>query len=87
MTAAEILNEIHRLPKAEQAKLRETLLKDVTPVDLNEAKVSQDEIDRVLVAEGLLANIPRGADDNYVYHEPVEFTGRPISETIIEERR
>ena len=83
MTPAEILNEINRLPIAEQKALREHLLTDS---ESDPQPISQDEFDPVLFEEGFLANLPAEADENDNF-EPVEFTGKPISETIIKERR
>lgn len=83
MTPTEILNEISRLPLSEQKALREKLLNDS---GLEAESTAQNEFDRVLFEEGFLANLPdeSGDDDDF---EPVEFSGKPISETIIEERR
>ena len=49
-------------------------------------QITQDEFDRILFEEGFLANLPNETDEEDDF-EPVEFTGKPISETIIEERR
>lgn len=84
MTPAEILSEIHKLPIAEQKALRNKFLSD-SEFEENQ-QITQDEFDRILFEEGFLANLPdeTNEDDDF---EPVEFTGKPISETIIEERR
>jgi len=83
MTPTEILNEIYSLPIAEQKALRKKLLSDSEP---DSQQITQDEFDQILFEEGFLANLPDETveDDDF---EPVEFTGKPISETIIEERR
>ena len=83
MTPIEILNEIYRLPIAEQKALRKKLLNDSQP---DNQQMTQDEFDRILIEEGFLANLPDETDEEDDF-EPVEFTGKPISETIIEERR
>lgn len=84
MTPAEILNEIDKLPIADQKALREKLLSDS---ESNESQqITQDEFDRVLFEEGFLTNLPAETDEDDDF-EPVQFTGKPISETIIEERR
>lgn len=77
MTTVEILKEIHKLPKIKQNELKKTLLQD--------KEISQEEFDQMLLEEGFLANLPTDfEEDNFA---PVKFTGKPISETIIEERR
>lgn len=84
MTSTEILKEIYRLPLAEQISLKEKLLKNSAN---EEQQITQDEFDRVLFNEGFLANLPVENGDDDDDFEPVEFSGKPISETIIEERR
>ncbi len=84
MTSTEILKEIYRLPLAEQKSLKEKLLKSSAN---EEERITQDEFDRVLFNEGFLANLPDENGDAEDDFEPVEFSGKPISETIIEERR
>ncbi|NJM52536.1 MAG: antitoxin family protein [Blastocatellia bacterium] len=49
-------------------------------------KLSQAEFDQMLFDEGLLVNFPIETDENEDF-EPIKFEGKPISETIIEERR
>lgn len=83
MTPTEILNEINRLPLSEQTALREKLLNGS---ESEHKKITQDEFDRILFKDGFLANLPDETEENDDF-EPVEFTGKPISETIIEERR
>jgi hypothetical protein len=102
MTPAEILNEISKLPIAEQKALRKKLFNEINKLSIakqenlrkilfsnleyeNES-LTQDVFDRILFKEGFLSNLPGETveDDDF---EPVEFTGKPISETIIEERR
>lgn len=86
MTPTEILNEIYRLPIAERNVLREKLLEDSEPNGRTEPQMTQDKFDRILYEEGFLANLPSETEDEEDF-EPVEFIGKPISETIIEERR
>ena len=83
MTSTEILKEIKKLPLSEQKNLREELLNDFKN---GQKETSQDEFDRILFEDGFLANLPDETEENDDF-EPMEFTGKPISETIIEERR
>ncbi len=87
MTATEILNEIYKLPMVEQKVLKEKLLQNSESNGETKSQMTQDEFDRILMIGGFLVNLPveTGADDDDF--EPVEFTGKPVSETIIEERR
>ena len=85
MTPAEILNEINKLPVADQKALREKLLSNSESDESQQ--ITQDKFDRVLFEEGFLANLPVEIDEEEDDFEPIEFTGKPISATIIEERR
>lgn len=85
MSATEILNEIYRLPLSERKKVKQTLLEESDTDNQNAPKVTQNEFDQMLFNDGLLVNFPIEADDEDF--EPIEFVGKPISETIIEERR
>ena len=85
MSATEILNEIYRLPLSERKKVKQTLLEESDTGNQKAPKVTQNEFDRMLFNDGLLVNFPNEADDEDF--EPIEIVGKPISETIIEERR
>jgi len=87
MTATEILNEIYKLPMVEQKVLKEKLLQNSESNGETKPQMTQDEFDRILMKDGFLVNLPVETGDEVDEFEPVEFTGKPISETIIEERR
>lgn len=86
MTTAEILNEIYRLPIGEQLKIKQRLLKESATNRKEKPKLTQAEFDQILFDEDLLVNFPSELDEDDSF-EPIRFTGKPISETIIEERR
>jgi len=51
--------------------------------------ISEEEVQRILFERGIIGNIPNAsdytdADDDF---EPIEIKGKPLSETVIEERR
>ena len=85
MSATEILNEIYRLPPDERKKVKQTLLEESDTGNQNTPKVTQNEFDQMLFNDGLLVNFPVETDDEEF--EPIKIVGKPISETIIEERR
>ena len=64
----------------EHERMKITVETEVKP------KLTQEEFDQILFDEGLLVNFPLETDDDDDF-EPIEFSGKPISETIIEERR
>ena len=86
MTATEILNEIYKLPLSERKKIKQSLLEDSDSNQQTTPKLTQTEFDQILFNDGLLVNFPLETDDDDDF-EPIEFIGKPISETIIEERR
>lgn len=83
MTTAEILNEIRKLPPAEQNNLKKSLLEKTGTAN----EVSKQELWQQLFEEGLITHIPSGISDEEDDFEPIEIEGEPLSETIIRERR
>ena len=50
--------------------------------------ITEDEVEQILLAKGIISEIPpRVPDDEEETFEPIEVPGKPLSETIIEERR
>jgi hypothetical protein len=83
MTATEILNEIRKLPLGEQTILKEKFLEDSVSTGRNG---TVNGILREMLAEGMISRIPEGitaADDNF---KPAKINGKPLSETILEDR-
>jgi hypothetical protein len=85
-TLDKIIEEVRALPPEEQRQLREKL-NEIIPSPTNEEL--EDALERELVAEGVLGEVkPLPNDDPEFYaYKPVTVTGKPVSETIIEERR
>lgn len=84
MTTAEVLDEIYQLPINQQNDLKKKFLQDSQSNGQIKPPITQDEFDQILLADGFLANLPvKNDDDDF---EPIIFTGKPVSETIIEER-
>jgi hypothetical protein len=86
-TLDKVIEEVKTLPPEELQQVRE-----VVDSLLNEApkpQMTEDEFERHLAAKGIIS-LPDTSedetddDDNW---EPVEVTGKPLSEIIIEERR
>jgi len=87
MSVAEILEEVSKLSPAERQQVVDALLQDAHPAASEDESVEQrqDALIRRLHAQGVIKNIPnRNAQRDF---EPVPIEGRPLSETIIEERR
>lgn len=83
--AKEIISTIQTFPISVQKTIVRTLQKNLEkPKSPNP---SEDEIEKLLLAKGLISEIPKRANDkeeeNY---EPLEIFGEPLSQTILEER-
>ena len=85
MTPQEILSEIGKLPYAEKKKVLELLQQDLREESLNE----QPEmlLQKILFEAGLLREIKPPSKISFDDFPPIEIKGKPLSETIIEERR
>jgi hypothetical protein len=86
MTTAEILTELKHLPLSEKQTVFKVLEIELKP----DSKISDEErrereFDQMLLEKGVIKSIPPkwNEDDDF---EPIEFTGKPLSETIIEDR-
>ncbi len=86
-TLDRIIEEVRQLPPDEQRQLIEQL-NSIVPASPSEDEL-EDMFERELMAEGVLGEVkPLSQDDPEFYaYQPVTVTGKPVSETIIEERR
>lgn len=86
MTTADILTEIRHLPLSEKQTVFKVLEIELKPsIEISEEERLEREFDQILLEKGVIKSIPSkwNEDDDF---EPIEFTGKPISETIIEDR-
>ncbi len=82
MNVSKILKEVERLSPVEQKQVLEVLQKN--DVD-NCSDEKRGEFHRRLVAKGILKAVPPRKNLPRTF-EPVSISGKPLSETIIEER-
>lgn len=83
MTPQEIINEIQKLPPSQQKEVLDGLASD-----LPESRViSEAETAEWLLANGVIREIPEGWNKPDEDFEPIDIQGKPLSETLIEERR
>lgn len=85
MNTAEILSEIKKLPAVEKRNLFRQLGEDINADPISEEELLEQEFEQMLLAEGVINHIPPrwNEDDD---GEPFEISGKPLSETIIEDR-
>lgn len=90
MSTQELLAEIQKLAPEEQRRLLEVLKRDRVESSKPEHRpITEDEVEQILLAKGIISEIPPLADYSAEDEdfEPIEVPGKPLSETIIEERR
>jgi hypothetical protein len=85
MTLEQILAEAKTLPLDEQQALCDALN---AWLSTRSRPLTEAEFERYLKNQGLLSEIPPPITDSsaYTQRQPIRVTGKPLSETIIEER-
>ena len=82
-----VISEVQSLSNEELRELRERIDKI-----LARPKMTEEEFDRHLLAKGIITRIPPKLSDEEIVNirefRPIEILdGKPVSETLIEERR
>jgi len=79
-----VLEGVRALTPAERQELRNWL--DAVPAPSN---ATEDALDERLLAAGVIARVPAPITDLATYRrwKPIAIKGKPLSETVIEERR
>lgn len=85
MSVIEILSEIRKLSPMEKQQVTNALLEADQPQD----DEKRAELHRRLRAKGMLTRLPTGEEKPPELRDfkPITVEGKPVSETIIEERR
>lgn len=86
MELQELIDKIRTLPPGDQERLRLVLDNELAG---RLSQTGEEEFQHRLVQKGLLKSIkPHVTDfEPYRNREPFEIEGKPLSETIVEERR
>lgn len=82
MTPQEIINEIQKLPPTQRKEIVDSVSNN-----FQENAISEAEVARQLFANGIIREIPENWNEADEEFEPIEIKGKPLSETIIEDRR
>ncbi|HLG14855.1 MAG TPA: hypothetical protein VJH03_10190 [Blastocatellia bacterium] len=86
----QLMSEVRALTSDEQRKVRELIDSLLEPRAATSGMVSpEDLLDQRLLETGVISEIPPPIKDftPYENRRPVPVKGKPVSETIIEERR
>jgi len=85
MNVSEVLDEIKKLSPTEKRQVERALLHDKEADKDATQEERQTALLKRLQAEGVIKNIPLRLIEHWDF-EPVPIKGKPLSETIIEER-
>ena len=86
ITAQEIISTVQTLPVSVQEEIVKTLQRNLKKHPSAPAP-EEDEIERRLLAKGLISEIPpRLKDKEEETFQPIKVSGKPLSETVLEER-
>lgn len=78
MTPQEIVKEINKLPPMQQKEVIDSF----SPNNF----ISEAEVAEYFLAKGIIKEIPKDWDKPDSDFEPIEIKGKPLSETVIEDR-
>jgi hypothetical protein len=86
MNQQEIIKTVRNLPLESQRQILDVLQRDVEKQ--TRPTISEDEVERILFERGIIGNLTNAdaytdEDDDF---EPVKIKGKPLSETVIEDR-
>ena len=88
-----LIEQIKALPQEEQEQVREALTCVAPPPATVGKALTEEEVNRRLVEAGIIRERtspirePKEAQEAFEKYHPVPIRGKPLSETIIEERR
>lgn len=86
-TVAKVIEEIKSLTRAEQQQVRE-MLEELPAAETLTDDEKRKQLFEQLYAEGIIDKIPnRTRRLAALDHPPIPIQGKPLSETVIEERR
>jgi hypothetical protein len=82
-----VLDEIRSMTPEEQRQVRVAL----NSPDTSKPTITEDEFEQYLLASGVITEIPppptEAEIEAFRNYKPITVEGKPVSETIIEERR
>lgn len=86
ITVQEIISTVQTLPVSVQEEIVRTLQRNLQKNHSSPAP-DEDEIERILLSNGLISEIPpRSKDEEEETFQPIKISGKPLSETVLEER-
>lgn len=87
ITTQEIIKTVQNLPISEQEQVLKALQRNLQRKAEPRSAVSEDEVEKLLLTEGIISEIPnRLFDDEAETYDPISVKGKPLSEIILENR-
>lgn len=86
MDVTEIIRAVEKLSPVDRAKVADALAKDDSSKPADGIEERQAELHRQWLEQGILKSIPDRFLPKHKF-SPIKIKGKPLSETIIEERR
>jgi len=86
MSLTEILEEVARLSPAEKAQVRPILSVELDGESVSTIRERQEQVLQIMLQKGMIRRIPPRQNVPRTFR-PIPIKGKPLSETIIEERR
>lgn len=89
----ELIEEIKALPPEQQQRVRDTLGDACPPLPVRDDPSAEEEFKLRLLEAGLIQEIKRPEhhlqelQEAFLNYQPIVVDGKPLSETIIEDRR
>jgi hypothetical protein len=87
MNPEDIINEVHKLPLPQQKEVLETLTKELNRPPPEYVENDDLRLQEALFAAGLINEIKPRRDGKMGDFTPIKIKGKPLSETLIEDRR
>lgn len=84
MTPQEIVKQVQKLPRPQQREVLEALSQNVGNQEKKE--ISEAEVAEILLEQGIISQIPSHWNEPDEDFEPITIKGKPLSETILEDR-
>jgi hypothetical protein len=85
MSLQEILSEIYKMPLGEQKVIAESVVKHIETAESDDSPDMQ--LQKRMLAKGMISEIKPPRVNKIGDFKPIKVIGKPISETIISERR
>ncbi len=86
-----LIEQVKSLPNEQQQQLRKLLDASLTTTATNGEAADEEKVERELLEAGVIDYVPPPITDadlaQYRQWQPIVVAGKPVSETILEERR